>query len=261
MIDTRTELLCILGNPVFHSKSPLLHNYWIQKFGLNLVYLAFNVFDLKSTISGLRALNFRGANLTIPHKIEVLQYIDSLDTEARHAGAVNMIVNNDGEIHGYNTDIYGINQTLDVTGRTVAIIGAGGAARAACKAFDNNEIIVVNRTFQRAKELEKVFDCTVEPLNNLEAVVVRSDVIVNTTSIGMSPNVEETIVPRKSLSPDHIVFDMIYNPPITRLLKDAQSEGATIYSGLEMFLHQALKSFKIWTGVLPDYEDSWKVLS
>jgi shikimate dehydrogenase len=261
MIDTQTKLLCILGNPVFHSKSPLLHNYWIEKFGFNLVYLAFNVSDLKSTISGLRALDFMGANLTIPHKIEVLQYIDSLDTEAGEAGAVNMLVNNDGEIHGYNTDIYGINQTLDVTGRTVAIVGAGGAARAACKAFDNNDIIVVNRTFQRAKQLEKVFDCTAEPLKNLDEVVARSDVIVNATSIGMFPKVEETIVPKKSLNPDHIVFDTIYNPPITRLLKDAQSQGATIYSGLEMFLHQALKSFQIWTGILPDYEDSWKVLS
>ncbi|MBU7042484.1 MAG: shikimate dehydrogenase [Theionarchaea archaeon] len=261
MIDAQTRLLCILGNPVYHSKSPLLHNYWISQCGFNLVYCAFNVCDLKSAICGLRALNFMGANLTIPHKIEVLQYIDSLDDEAHDAGAVNMIVNDDGELYGYNTDIYGINQTLDVSGRTVAIIGAGGAARAACKAFDTNDIFVVNRTFQRAKRLEKEFSCTAEPLKNLDAVVAQSDVIVNATSIGMFPHVEDTIVPKKSLHSHHMVLDTIYNPPITRLLRDAQSQGATIFSGLEMFLHQALKSFQIWTGILPDYEDSWNVLS
>lgn len=261
MIDAQTRLLCILGNPVHHSKSPLLHNYWIEKFGLNLVYLAFNIFDLESTISGLRALNFMGANLTIPHKIEVLRYLDVIDTEARHAGAVNLIVNKNGRLHGYNTDIYGINQTLPIKGRRVVIIGAGGAARAACEAYDNNEIIVINRTFQKAKKLEKVFNCTAAPLKNLDAVVAKSDVIVNATSIGMFPNVDETIVPKKVLNPDHIVFDTIYNPPITRLLRDAESQGATIISGIEMFLHQALKSFQIWTGILPDCEDSRRVLS
>lgn len=261
MIDAQTRLLCILGNPVYHSKSPLLHNYWIEKFGLNLVYLAFNVFDLESTISGLRALNFMGANLTIPHKINVIQYLDSLDSEAHHAGAVNLIVNKNGNLHGYNTDIYGINQTLPIKGRRVVIIGAGGAARAACEAYDNNEIIVINRTFQKAKKLERVFNCTAAPLKNLDAVVTKSEIIVNATSIGMYPRIDETIVPKKVLTPGHIVFDTIYNPPITRLLRDAESQGATIVSGIEMFLHQALKSFQIWTGILPDFKDSQRVLS
>jgi shikimate dehydrogenase len=260
MIDTDTRVLCVLGNPVYHSKSPLLHNYWIQKFGLNLVYLAFNVSELESTISGLRALNFMGANITIPHKTKISQYLDTVDTEARHAGAVNLIVNRNGNLHGYNTDIYGINQTLQVENHNVVVIGAGGAARAVCSALHKNEITVINRAFQKARVMEKEFSCTAEPIENLDRVVGKSDVIVNATPVGMAPHAEETPVPKRLLKSHHIVFDTVYNPPITRLLRDADSKGATILSGMEMFLHQALKSFQMWTGILPDCDDSRRVV-
>ncbi|MFQ6088705.1 MAG: shikimate dehydrogenase [Candidatus Methanofastidiosia archaeon] len=260
MIDSETKLLCLLGNPVIHSKSPYLHNALIKKYNLNLVYLAFKVFDLEMIISSLKALNFLGANITLPYKSEILKFLDVIDDDAKACRAVNTILCKNKKLYGFNTDVYGIKKALKVRDKKVLILGAGGAAKAACVALKANEIFVVNRNYERACELEKNFDCMAEPIKNLEVVVKKSDVVVNATPVGMFPNSDVSLIPKNFLKKSKIVFDMIYNPKETKLLKDAKSVGAKTISGIEMFLHQGLKSFEIWTEIFPDTEFAKRVV-
>ncbi|MFQ5891936.1 MAG: shikimate dehydrogenase [Candidatus Methanofastidiosia archaeon] len=261
MIDSETRLLCLLGKPVIHSKSPYLHNSLIKKYNLNVVYLAFKVFDFEIAVSCLKALNFLGANITLPFKSDVLEFLDSIDDDARTSGAVNTVLNKNEKLYGFNTDVYGIRKSLKVRDKKVLILGAGGGARAACVALKENEIVVVNRDFRRAKELEKNFNCRAEAFKNLNLVVRESDVVVNATPVGMYPNSDISLIPKEFLKKEHTVFDMIYNPKMTKLLKDANAVGAKTISGVEMFLHQGLKSFEIWTGIFPDTEFAEKVIS
>lgn len=262
-MDSQTIMYGVFGDPIRHSRSPVMLNRAFREKGINAAYAAFHVKpqELGAAVAGLRALGFRGANITIPHKVEVMQYLDAIDEGARVAGAVNTIVNDDGKLTGYNTDGIGYVRSLKeetgiaLSGAKVLMIGAGGAARGVAYALAQEgaqRIYIANRTVERAVELASTIGAFTEAagLKTEDAGDVMSEValVVNTTSVGMSPKVEETPLPAELLHEGLLVSDLIYNPRVTRLMQDAEQAGARTHGGMGMFIHQGACAFELWTG-------------
>jgi shikimate dehydrogenase len=264
-ITAQTTLCCLLGNPVEHSLSPALHNACFRHCGLDWVYVAFCVQDIGAAIAGIRALGIRGASVTIPHKISAVRYLDSLDAAAQVVGSINTIVNDTGVLRGFNSDGLGALQALrehghDPTGKRVTVLGSGGAARAiaitlALTARPERLVIggIVTEEMDRLKQdIGAASDCMVQTVTLtdevLREILPETDILINATPVGMYPNVQKTPIPRNLLEKHHVVFDVVYNPRVTRLLADARRAGARIVSGLEMFLNQAAVQFELWTG-------------
>lgn len=268
-LDNNTKIIGVIGHPIKHSFSPLMHNTAFQLLDLNYLYLPFDVpsENLKNALKGMTALGISGFNVTLPHKEKISQYLNNISEEASVIGAVNTVVNENGTLSGYNTDVTGVLETLrlykkDITDAEISIIGSGGAARsllyALIRHFRIERINVINRTIQKAESLKDYFTekmlykniRTYELLPpDLVKIFKRSKLIVNTTAIGMFPDVDDTptaIV--ESFTPDQIVFDVVYNPVKTKFLKLAESQGAKILTGLEMFIAQGAKSLELWTG-------------
>ncbi len=267
MINSETQLIGLIGNPVEHSKSPIMHNMMFDKLGLNYRYIAFNVQqnDLESAIDGIRALNIRGANVTIPHKVDVIKFLDEISEEAKRIGAVNTIVNQNGKLIGYNTDGEGyvqslINETgISMKGKRVMLLGAGGAAKAIGYTISKqnlDSIIIINRNIEKAENLKEILDRNVytktAKIDNLKEYIDNVDVIINTTSIGLYPNVDQSLINKEWIKSCHLVSDIIYNPLITKLLKEADEKEAKVHTGLGMFVYQGAIAFKKWTGIFPD---------
>jgi shikimate dehydrogenase len=257
--DTRT--LGLLGCPVSHSKSPEMINEACQRLDVPAVYLAYQVEPelLEKTIAGLRALGFMGFNVTIPHKIAIIPYLDEIDHTAREIGAVNTVVHQDGRLIGYNTDGIGYLRSLQeeqkivMEEQTVTILGAGGAARAVSIILAKagvKEIIIANRTVEKAEELAQVArqwtEVSAVPISDSKANIARSTLLINTTSVGMIPHVEETPIPVDYLHPKLIVSDLVYRPRETKFLEAAQQIGAKTHNGLGMLLHQAAVAVELW---------------
>ncbi len=259
-IDSSTRLCSLIGHPIKHSVSPQMHNAAFRAVGLNYVYLAFDVKPeaLEHAVKGLRAVGAAGFNVTIPHKVEVMRFLDELDKSAETTGAVNTVVIEDS-LKGYNTDVYGVEEALrDVRiGDYAMIIGAGGAARASGVALTNlgfRKIIVANRTLSKARALAerlRRLGVEVEVVGLGEAGVhaEKCSLIVNATPIGMTPNVDETPLKSSEIPGDAVVLDLVYNPIRTRLLQEAERAGAQAVSGLEVLVYQGARAFKLWTGV------------
>jgi shikimate dehydrogenase len=266
----------LLGHPVGHSMSPLIHNDAFSKLAIEARYHAFDVSpdNVKQAIEGIRALNIAGCNVTVPHKIAVMEYLDEIDTEAQQIGAVNTIVNQNGKLIGYNTDGRGyVNSLLDETGADISdknflIIGAGGGARGIVTALLRHgigHISITNRTIEKATSLMKLaemFETTAELIEKdvAEEKLNEYDVIINTTSIGMSPNIENTPISLEFLKKGTIVSDLIYNPLETKFLKQAKSRGGKTVNGIGMFVNQAVLAFEHWTGEKPDHEQMKKIV-
>ncbi|MEM1514622.1 MAG: shikimate dehydrogenase [Candidatus Bathyarchaeia archaeon] len=266
-ITGETKVCVLIGYPVEHSLSPTMHNAAFEYLSLNYVYVAFNVAPerLKEAISGIRGLGIRGANVTMPHKISVIKYLDELNKNARLAGSVNTILNRDGRLIGYTTDGLGALNALkqassDPSDKKVVILGAGGASRSISFALANyvQELVILNRTFERARELasdlRRVFSSAGIRAGSLSDNVLEeelrdADIVINATSIGMKPNVNETPIKRELLHGNLTVFDIVYEPLETRLLREAKSVGAKTIDGLSLLVHQGALSFEIWTGV------------
>jgi shikimate dehydrogenase len=255
----------IFGYPIGHSLSPLMHNTAFAHHGLDAVYLPFAVHPahLETAIKSITALRICGVNVTIPHKQAVLAWMDELSPEARLIGAVNTIHLRDGRLHGYNTDGIGFLRALeemgsDVAGRTVMLLGAGGAARSIAVQLclsGIGRLLLANRTPTRAKDLAAYLrqnlphtDISVVSMgeSSLAAHLPHTDMVVNATSIGMHPH-EPMVLPPTELSPRHLVCDIVYRPLHTPLLRAAQRQGARTIDGLGMLLHQGAKAFEIWT--------------
>lgn len=252
MITAHTETFCVIGNPVSHSLSPIMHNAAFKKAGYDGVYIAFEVSDIAAAVRGIRGLGITGASITIPHKISVIPLLDDMDETAREIGAVNTIVNRDGELTGYNTDCLGaikaLEQKTNLSMKQVLIIGAGGAARAigfgAVKAGGN--VTISNRSEGKGRDLcHDLGGSFVAPAD----INSRNwDIIINTTSVGMTPNVRQMPVPEEILTPDCVVMDIVYNPLETMLLKTASQRGCITIDGAAMFVHQGACQFELWTG-------------
>lgn len=248
----------LLGNPVRHSLSPIMHRAAFRALGMNAEYVAFQVMDIKHALAGIKGLGIRGASVTIPFKEEVIPLLEGVDPVARKIGAVNTIVNRDGILIGYNTDWMGfkscISNWMDPEGKSFVILGAGGAARAVLYGVleIGGEAILLNRDAERAKRVAEEFGCVWHPLEAIKTM--EADVLVNTTPVGMWPKDREMPVPRETLRRFQRVVDIIYNPLPTRLLREAEKEGGKTMSGLEMFLHQGAEQFRLWTGMDPPFE-------
>ena len=276
-----TELIGLIGHPIKHSYSPFIQNYAFDLMNLDYIYLPFDVpsENLKNTVNGVLAFGMKGINVTLPHKEKIIKFLDELSEEASIIGAVNTIVNDHGKLIGYNTDAYGIIETLlpfkdKISGSKVSVIGAGGSARAVIytllRHFKPEEINIINRTHQKADTLVNDFSLKMRydrfhtfelfPPDNVETLN-SSQLIVNATTIGMFPDVDDTITDiEESFNADQIVFDLIYNPTKTKFLQLAESQGATIVGGLQMLIYQAAKSFGLWTGVeMPASEIAFKL--
>lgn len=274
-------MIGLIGHPIKHSYSPFIQNYAFDLMNLDYIYLPFDVpsENLKNTINGVLAFGMKGINVTLPHKEKIIKFLDELSEEASIIGAVNTIVNDHGKLIGYNTDAYGIIETLlpfkdKIAGSKVSVIGAGGSARAVIytllRHFKPEEINIINRTHQKADTLVNDFSLKMRydrfhtfelfPPDNVETLN-SSQLIVNATTIGMFPDVDDVITDiDESFTADQIVFDLIYNPTKTKFLQLAESQGAKIVGGLQMLIYQAAKSFELWTGVeMPASEIAFKL--
>ncbi len=267
-ISGKTVICGIIGDPIEHTMSPAMHNAAFTSLGLDYVYVSFKVksLELKKAIEGIRGLNIRGLNVTIPHKIAVMQFLDRIDPLAEKIGAVNTIVNDDGILNGYNTDATGFLQTLrnrniELAEKKVLLLGAGGAARSISNilAQEKARLTILNRKQRQswaddlARRLFHSYgaDVKIGELNdeNLKKAMAGVDLLVNATSLGMSPENDETPVPADLLYADLTVFDVVYNPLQTRLLKEAEAAGARTISGFEMLVWQGAIAFEKWTGI------------
>jgi shikimate dehydrogenase len=261
MIDAQTELYGVIGNPVRHSLSPLIHNSIFKKLGRNAVYLAFEVKNLEDTLRGIRGLEVKGVSVTTPFKTDVIPFLDKIEGVAKKIRAVNTIVNQRGKLIGYNTDCEGalgaLEEKMSLRGKRVVLLGAGGAARAIGFGLKGRgcQIIISNRSRKRGEGLSKELGCKYLPTSSLVrmgAGELEADVVINATSVGMVPRDGETPFQRKLLKEGMLVMDIVYQPLQTRLLREAKEKGCLTVNGLEMFIRQAVAQQEIWTGTKPD---------
>jgi len=252
MINSNTSLYAVLGDPISQSLSPVMHNSAFSYVNYNGVYLAFRVKEIGKAISGIRALGIKGAGITIPHKVTVMEFLDEIDDTAEKIGAVNTIVNRQGKITGYNFDSIGavkaVKEKTEINNKSVAILGAGGAARAVGYGIisEGGRLTILNRTKDKGKKLAADLGSEFCPLEDFKEV--KCDILINTTPVGMKPNVDDIPVEKKYLNKGMIVMDIVYNPLRTRLLKVAQDMGCTTIDGVSMFVYQGACQFELWTG-------------
>lgn len=248
--------ICLsIGYPIKTSQSPSIHNAGYKKLGIDdeFIYLRAEVKpeDLKMAMDGVRGLGIRGVSVTMPHKQEVMKYLDRVDKEAKIIGAVNTIVNDNGKLTGFNTDYIGalvaLEKRVNLKDKKVAVIGAGGAARAVVYGLTKKGAIVkiFNRSLVKAKSLGQEFGCEYEDLKNI-GEVSNMDIVINATSVGM--NEDKSPIDKKFLNKNQIVLDVVYTPKETRLIKDAKENGAKVILGYEMLLYQGVEQFKLYTG-------------
>ncbi len=262
------RLIGLIGNPVAHSKSPHMHNAQFESLGLPFSYYAFQVGKdmLAEAVNGMKALDFKGFNVTIPHKVAVMEHLDDISDEAKRIGAVNTVVNEKGKLIGYNTDGRGYLLSLEsetgfsLKNKEILVIGAGGAARALLVTLQEGgagRVDIANRSTGKGEALAASLSldgCMVLSLSQAEENLGKYDLIVNTTPVGMSPNIEQTPIKVDNIKPGAIASDIVYNPLETQFLKQCRRKGAVIHNGIGMFAGQGALAFERWTGRLPDIE-------
>ena len=267
-LNFKQELTCVFGHPVAENPTQAMIEAAFRHHDLDWRYLTIEVYpqDLKAAVAGMRAMNFRGGNLTIPHKVEVIQYLHRVSEAVSVMGAVNCIIREGDELVGENTDGKGFVESLksvtDPNGKSIVMFGAGGAARAMAveTAFAGvKKITIVNRSAERGETLAKL----INDKTDAEATFVKwegdyqvpagTDIVINSTSIGLFPDVDAKVaVDLSTLTSDMVVADVIPNPPRTWLIKEAEKIGCTTLDGLGMLVNQGVIGFKLWTGVEPD---------
>jgi len=269
----KTKLCGLIGDPVEHTMSPAMHNAAFAKMGLDFVYVPFRVKpeDLPQAVAGMKALNIRGLNVTIPHKVAIRSLRGELDPLAEKIGAVNTVVNDSGILQGFNTDAIGFLEALmqrgaEPKGKKVVVLGAGGAGRAASFVLAERgaQLLILNRrqelgwAEELAEQLTQAFGKEVRAMEltdgNLAQALDGAYILVNATSVGMTPNTDETPVGADLLKPSLVVFDVVYNPVKTKLMRQAEQIGAQTISGLEMLVWQGALAFELWTGAKPPVE-------
>ena len=263
-IKGSTNIVGLIGHPVEHSFSPPMHNAAFQALGMDYAYVAFDVdpSDVKSAIDGADALNIKGFNVTIPHKIEVMKHLEELDEVASLIGAVNTIDFKD--LKGYNTDgigaIKAIEEVTSVKDKNVVVAGAGGASRAISfylAKYGVESLTILNRNVDKAQSLasdvlgsDLIGNVNADSISEIGTFLKDADILVDTTPLGMDPHIDdEPVAKAKDMHEDLVVFDAVYNPNETVLLKEALKAGAKPVYGIKMLLYQGAESFKIWTGV------------
>jgi shikimate dehydrogenase len=251
MIDASTQVFAVMGNPVSHSLSPMMFNRAFSETGYNGVYVAFQVKAIGDGMAAMRSLGIKGASITIPHKVSIRGFLDEIDPMAESIDAVNTVINHKGRLKGYNSDCLGAVKALEefmhLEGKQVAIIGAGGAARAIGFGVKSSgsKLTIINRTVSNGEKLASALEAEFIPSSELRSLPF--DMLIQTTSVGMTPHIHQSPVPDALLTPGLLVMDIVYAPLKTRFLKDAEKAGCPTINGFSMFIHQAAFQFELWT--------------
>ncbi|MCX8035149.1 MAG: shikimate dehydrogenase [Candidatus Dojkabacteria bacterium] len=270
-INGNTEIYCIYGHPVKHSKSPIFQTFLFQKYGINAIYIPFEIKpeNIKDAINAIRIFNIKGTNITVPHKESVISYLDDLSDEVKTIKAVNTIKNIDGKLYGYNTDWYGFYESIkrnlkENKIKTALVIGAGGSTRAIIFGLirlNVDHIIITNRTVSKAEEIKNDFinlhkEISVIPLEEINKCLLDVDIIINTTSVGLKDDGVD-LFDYDNISSNQIIFDVIYKE--TKLIKKAQEKGCEYLTGHDMLIYQGIKAFEIWTDIYPNEESIFHI--
>jgi len=259
------KILAVIGNPISHSKSPLVHNAMLKKIANDYYYGSVEVKEeeLPDFIKSMSRNGFRGFSVTIPHKVNALKLVDVIDPVAQKIGAINTILNENKKLIGYNTDCMGAINALkcetNLNKKIVYVLGSGGAARAIIVGLveNNCKVKIWGRNPKHTKMLAEDFGCE---YGELERIDNKCDILINATPIGMHPNEDESPFPKHLLKKEIIVFDIVYNPLKTKLIKEAQRAGCKVILGSEMFLEQAFEQFKLFTKMSPDEKGARRIL-
>ena len=267
----------IIGYPLSHSLSPSMHNFIYQKLGIEIEYKKWEIEEknLELHIGKINNDDFVGANVTVPYKEKIVPFLDEIKDEAVFTGAVNTIVKNNNKLIGYNTDVYGIKETLDIQFKNdeinnVVIFGAGGAAKAALYVLFQRglkNLTIINRSKANAVKMVDQFNdfnfehcvLTFNEIPKIKTACQSTNLIINTTILGMKGSGYENISPVDStfIDSNSVIFDMVYNPTKTQLIKIALDKNANIIEGLNMLVYQAIKSIELWTGISPSFDDMY----
>ncbi|MBF0706474.1 shikimate dehydrogenase [Guptibacillus hwajinpoensis] len=262
------KLYGLIGHPIGHSMSPIMHNGEFKELGLSHHYHAFDLSpeQLEDGVDAMKMLDIQGFNVTIPHKVAIIPLLDEVEQEAIDIGAVNTVYKRDGKYIGTNTDGSGYLFSLltligekNLSGKKILVIGAGGAARAVAVSVSQSEVAsltIANRTLEKAEELSKLCQhysvANAITLSEAETSLGQFDIVINTTSIGMSPHLDRMPISLEHIRSGTVVSDLIYNPLETKWMKLAKSKGAVTDNGISMFVEQGALAFEKWTGVSPD---------
>lgn len=252
-LNSDTILFAVLGDPVAHSLGPVMHNTAFDETGYNGAYLAFRVKDIGKAVTGIKALGIKGASITIPHKLSVMDFLDELDDTAENIGAVNTLVNRDGVLTGYNSDGIGAVKALlektAIKDKNVVILGAGGAARAIGFSVlaEGGRVTIINRSPDKGEKLAGALGADFQPISALSQIDCH--ILINTTPVGMLPDIDAMPVRKQDLDHTMVVMDIVYNPLKTRLLRAAETIGCRIIDGVSMFVYQGAFQFELWTGM------------
>jgi shikimate dehydrogenase len=278
MITAITQVCAVIGNPIEHSMSPAIHNAAFDLLDMDYVYVAFRVEDVKSVMAGMRALhNFRGMSVTIPHKIEIINYMDEINEIDRSIGSINTVVNNNGKLTGIGTDGPGARKALldagvQLNDKNVLMVGSGGVARAIAFTLAQNSslskitLLDIDKNVLAGleKDLKDGTNTCIESFilsdEVLASVMSYADIIINCTPVGMHPHEDASVIPIELFRDGQSVFDVVYNPIDTKLLRDAKSRGLIAVSGVEMFINQAALQFEYFTGVTAPVEEMRRVV-
>ena len=267
MSDAYTEVYCILGNPVRHSFSPAMHNAGFAAIGRNAVYTAFEPAEIAGAVEAIRSLGIRGASVTIPFKVAVMQYLDEIDDTAKQIGSVNTVVNRNGRLFGTNTDASGFFDALktvcDPDDKRIAVFGGGGSARAVCFGIcigsrpKSVSVMVRNpgktETQEFAEDLKdygakKGIEVELKAISEWDLIRESTEIIVNTTCVGMTPDDEGSILTAEAIPSGITVMDIVYRPRETKLIRNAKARNCRIGYGEEMLIRQGVRQFELWTG-------------
>lgn len=251
-VGKNTKIFGLIGNPVEHSWSHIIHNTAFEKMNINSVYLKFKVDKLKEFIEYFKKLNIGGFSVTIPHKVEAMKYIDSVDKKAKEIGAINTIVARKGRLIGFNTDCDGAMQALKkvmkIRDKKIFVLGTGGAARAIIYGLKENGAnpVVLSRKMEKAAKFGKDLDVDYDVIENLS--LYECDALINATPVGMYPNVNQSSIPSNLVPSGSVVMDAVFNPLKTKLIREAEKKKCVTIPGIEMFINQAALQFRLWTG-------------
>jgi len=268
-ITAHTEILCVIGHPIEHSMSPTMHNAAIQELGIDFVYVAYDIHpdNLEKAVQGFRALDIKGINVTLPHKETIMKYLDEIDPIAEKMGAINTIKNEDGYLKGRNTDADGAKKSLldagcKISGKKILMLGSGGVARALCYILSEEAEkivltdIIEERAINLAKEVKDKMNAEVigklSSETNVKEEIKDTDILINATPLGMYPKDNASPISKELLHSNLFVFDVVYNPLETKLMREAAEIGCKTLGGLDMLVNQGVLAFEWWTGKSPN---------
>lgn len=265
-IDGNTQIIGFIGSTYKTSIMYPMYNAAFKALNLNYIYLPFVVNNLKKAVEGIRNLGIKGTGVTIPYKIKIIKFLDELDKNALRIGAVNVVLNKNGKLVGGNTDGLGalkaLKESTTIKGKRIILMGAGGAARAIAFALkdEGGDLIIANRTEKTGQELAKTVGCQFIQLNQVNKKVIKADILINATVVGMNPKENALPVENEFITSSLVVLDLVTNPKETKLLKEAKEKRCKIIYGERMLLWQAVIKFKLFTGIDAPIKEMERIL-